>query len=229
MMNYLVIKKKQKKNKLKDEINILKKDHNIDKKPEIIFEKDLTKDAYGYDSCLVNAFTLFNSINNILYLIYSNKNKSIICYDLKLEKITKELKANNDNYITCIRHYLDKINNRDIIMSIIYEENNIKLWNVNNWELILNLKNINNKGFLFSSCFLNENNKNYIVSSNLNIEDGLEPIKIFDFSGKKRKEIKNSKEATIFIDSFYDKNLNKNYIITSNENYIKSYIIIKIR
>ena len=108
-------------------------------------------------------------------------------------------------------------------MSIISGENNIKLWNVNNWELILNLKNINNKGILFSGCFLNENNKNYIVSSNLNLKDNLEPIKIFDFNGKKIKEINDSKDRTFFIDSFYDKNLNKNYIITSSENYIKSY------
>ena len=105
-------------------------------------------------------------------------------------------------------------------MSIICDENNIKLWNVKNWELILNLKNVNNKGTLFSGCFLN---KNYIVSSNLNWDGNLEPIKIFDYNGKKIKEINDSKDITFFIDSFYDKNLNKNYIITSNINYIKSY------
>ena len=108
-------------------------------------------------------------------------------------------------------------------MSIVFIENNIKLWNVNNWELILNLKNVNKKGILFSGCFLNENNKNYIVSSNLNWNGNCEPIKIFDFNGKKIKEINDSKYKTFYIDSFYDKNLNINFIITSNENYIKSY------
>ena len=206
-------------NKLKEEINILKKYH-IDEKPDIKFGKNLTKDAYACDTGLVNTFTVFNSINNILYLIYSNENNSIICYDLKIQKKVTELKTYNDNYITSIRHYLDKINHRDIIMSIICDENNIKLWNVKNWELILNLKNVNNKGTLFSGCFLN---KNYIVSSNLNWDDNLEPIKIFNFNGKHIKEINDSKDITFFIDSFYDKNLNKNYIITSNINYIKSY------
>ena len=89
--------------------------------------------------------------------------------------------------------------------------------------MIKNLKNINNEEFLFSGCFLNENNSNYIVSNNFNLRDNLEPIKIFDFAGKKIKEINDSKDITFFIDSFYDKNLNKNYIITCNKNYIKSY------
>ena len=57
----------------------------------------------------------------------------------------------------------------------------------------------------------------------MNWENNCEPIKIFDFNGKKIKEMYDSKDRTFFIDSFYDKNLNKNYIITSNENYIKSY------
>ena len=74
----------------------------MDKKPEIKFKKDLTKYSYFPDVGLVNSFTVFNSINNILYLIYSNENNSIICYDLKKEKIVTELKTNNDNYITSI-------------------------------------------------------------------------------------------------------------------------------
>ena len=209
--------------KLKEEINILKKYHTEENPKDIKLEKNITKDSYADDSGLVNTFTIFNSINNILYLIYSNRNKSIMCYDLKLQKISKELKTYNDKYITCIKHYLDEKNKRDIIMSIISDENNIKLWNINNWELILNLKKINNLGYLFSGCFLYDNNENYIVSSNLQWNGNPELIKIFDFNGEKIKEINDSNDTTLVIDSYYDKNLNKNYIITSNENYIKSY------
>ena len=82
---------------------------------------------------------------------------------------------------------------------------------------------VNNKGYLFSGCFLKENNDNYIVSSNLDWNNNLEPIKIFDFSGNKIKEINDSKDKTMYIESYFDKNINVNYIITSNENYLKSY------
>ena len=210
-------------NKLKEEINILKKYHSDENPKEIQLISNLTKDSYSDDSGLVNTFTVFNSINNILFLIYSNRNKSIICYDLNEEKILKELKTYNNKYITSIKHYMDDINKRDIIMTISSDENNIKLWNINNWELILNLQKVNNKGYLFSGCFLKENNNNYIVSSNLDWNSNLEPIKIFDFNGNKIKEISDSNDKTMYIETYYDKNIEKNFLVTCNENYIKSY------
>ena len=105
-------------NKLKEEINILKRYHTDENPKDIQLQSNITKDSYADDSGLVNSFTIFNSINNILYLIYSNRSKSIICYDLNEEKIIKELKTYNNKYITSIKHYLDEINKRDIVMSI---------------------------------------------------------------------------------------------------------------
>ena len=210
-------------NKLKEEINILKKYHSDESPEDIQFSENLTKDSYADDSGLVNTFTVFNSINNILYLIYSNRSKSIICYDLLSKKIKKELKTYSNKYITSIRHYLDEKNTRDIIMSISSDDNNIKLWNINNYEMILNLQKVNNKGYLFSGCFLKDNNQSYIVSSNLDWNSNMEPIKIFDFEGNKIKQIKDSNDKTMFIDTFYDKKMNKNFVIACNENYIKSY------
>ena len=52
------------------------------------------------------------------YLIYSNKNKSIICYDLNDQKTIKELKHNHNEYITNISHYLDEINKKFIYVSL---------------------------------------------------------------------------------------------------------------
>ena len=210
-------------NKLKEEINILKKFHSDENPKDIQLITNLTKDSYSDDSGLVNTFATFNSIKNISYLIYSNRNKSIICYDLNEEKIIKEIKTYSNKYITSIKHYLDDINKRDIIMSISSDENNIKLWDINNWDLILNIQKVNNKGYLFSGCFLNENNENYIVSSNLDWNNNIESIKIFDFKGNKIKEINDSNDKTMYIESYFDKNLQKNYILTCNENYIKSY------
>ena len=127
-----------------------------------------------------NSFITFKSINNILYLIYSNKNKSIISYDLNEQKKIIELKNSHNNYITYFRHYLEEINKRDLMMSISGEDNNIKIWNINNWECIINLNTINNAGFLNSACFLNYHNITYIITSNANQNGIPNPIKIYD-------------------------------------------------
>ena len=44
-------------------------------------------------------------------------------------------------------------------------DNNIKVWDANNWDCILNLTKINKEGILLSSCFLNINNNIYVVTS----------------------------------------------------------------
>ena len=46
---------------------------------------EVTKSSYGcFD--LDNTFSVFKAVNNLLYLIYSTKIKSIICYDLTNQK-----------------------------------------------------------------------------------------------------------------------------------------------
>lgn len=105
-------------------------------------------------------------------------------------------------------------------MSISCEDYNIKIWNANNWECLLNLKGIYDGGYLLSACFILLNNNIYIITSNNNIdilEDVSEPIKIFDFQGAFIKEVNESFLKTFFIESYLD------YIITGNIGYIKSY------
>ena len=174
-------------------------------------------------SDLDNSFTVFESINDILYLIYTNNNNSIICYDLNEQKKIIELKNTHSESITNFNHYLDEINKRDLIMSVSCLDNNIRIWNLNNFECIQNITNINNVGILCSACFIKENNQIYIITSNYNKNGNSECIKVFDLNGQKIKEINNSNEKTYFIDIYYDKILSKNYIITGNLNYVKSY------
>ena len=107
-------------------------------------------------------------------------------------------------------------------MSISAIDNNIKIWNINNLECLVNIPNINQDGFLYSSCILNDNKNYYIISSNQNLYN-LESIKIFDFKGNKIKEINESKDSVFCIDAFYDNTLSKGYIVTGNNGYIKSY------
>ena len=205
--------------KLKKEIEILKS-YNI-KNKNIKLLKEIKTDSYACTN-LDNMFSVFKSINNILYLIYSNKYNSIISYDLINEKIVTEIKKCHNQNISNLRHFLDKKNNQDLLMSISFRDNNIKLWNICNWECILNLSEVNKNGFLDSACFLVDNN-NYIITSNCYWGGYSEYIKVFDFNGNKIKEICSSNERTYFIDNYYDNINKKNYIITGNENYVKSY------
>ena len=132
---------------------------------DIKFGNDIAIDSFANFS-YEDSFTVFHSINNILQLIYATKNKSIISYDLNNKKVSHKLFNCHNNFITSFRHYLDKVNNRDIIMSISKKDNNLKLWNANTWENICNLKEVNRNDFLYSASFLSENNNNYIITSN---------------------------------------------------------------
>jgi len=76
---------------------------------------------------------------------------------------------------------------------------------------------------LYSACFLNENEKNFILTSNYNKKGKPEPIKIFDLNGEKIGEINDSNDSTLIIKIYYDEILSKNYIVTGNLNCIKSY------
>ena len=176
---------------------------------------------------LDNTFIVFESINYVLYLIYADENKSIISYNIIDNCIANKIKNAHNRYITNFRHFLDKFNKRDLIISISYEDNNIKLWNINNFECLLNIKDANKSGELYSACFLYENNQIYIISSNnKNYSDDIqptEPIRVFDLNGNKVKEIEDSDEDTFFIDSYYDNKLCKNFIIAGNIFNSKSY------
>lgn len=216
-----IIDLKTENKKLKNEINKLKSYH-LDPK-NIKFTSNVAEDSYAHDNS-DNSLNVFNSINNDTYLVYSKENKSIICYDLDKKQIIKEIKDSHKKYITNFRHHLDTENRRDLIMSISYEDNNLKVWDVtHNWQCILNLEKVNDNGRLYSACFLSNINKSiYIITSNLNYGKS-ENIKVFDFNLNKIKEIDNSNYDTFFIDTYYDNALNKNYLITGNVGCVKSY------
>lgn len=197
------------------------KDDNQNTKDDFKFMKDLSIDSYS-DNYSDNTFTVFKSINDIFYLIYTNQYKSILSYNLIDNKKISEIKNAHSEVITNFKHYLDNINKIDIVMSISMLDNNIKLWNINDIECLLSIKYIYTTGNI-SACFIKENNQDYIVTSNSNYPSNPEPIKVFDFYGSQKKEIKYSNDNTFFIESYYDQKLSNNYIITGNRGYVKSY------
>ena len=207
-------------NNLKQEIKQLKKINDNPKNIKIISE--VTKDSYA-NVTLDNSFVVFKSIYNILYLIYSSNNKSIISYDLENKKKICEIKSFHTENINNFRHYLDENNKRDLILSLSNKEINLKIWNLYNWECLVNIFNVYDSGYLFSACLLKDNNEYNIITCNCNLNGDSEPIKIFDFNGQLITNINESNELTYFIDVYYAKKNSKKYIITGNDNYIKTY------
>jgi len=196
------------------------------KNPECnIHSKNLTNESYVYMG-LDNTFLTFKSVNDIYCLIFTNEEKSIICFDITNDKKVNEIKNAHEFYIINFRHQFDKKEKRDLILSISCYDNNIKLWNINSLECLLNIKN-ENEGGESLSCFLNNNEYNYIISINYistsNNSSSLYKINTIDFNGKIIQEMTDYNNRTFFIDSFYDKELKINYIITGNEGYSKSY------
>ena len=185
----------------------------------IQYSNDITKDSFSY-FYLDNTFTVFHSVDKILYLIYATKNRSIISYDLIENKKINEIKNAHNELIVNFRYYLDKKKKTDLMISISYD-NNIKLWDINRWDCLCNFNDVNQKGYLLSACFLKDNDNYYIVTSNYS--DDSELIKFFDLKGEKVKKINNSGDDVSFIDSYFDEKLKKNYVITGNIGYVKSY------
>ena len=188
----------------------------------IQYSKDLTKDSYSNIN-LDNTFYVLKTSDNILYLIYATENKSIIFYNLANEQKVNEIQNAHENFITNFRYFYDKNNKIDILMSISGEDHNIKLWNVGNQKCLHDIKNVNKSGFLNSACLLYDNNQYYIVTSDVDYSGNPEPIKIFDLNGNKLKEIKDSQDDVLFLDTYYDKKSSKIYIIAGANGQIKSY------
>ena len=195
----------------------------IDTSPiNLVYFKDLVSDSYGKFNN--NSFCVFESINGQLYLIYFSRNGSLISYNLnKFQKINEIKKAYNSSSVINFRHYLDKSNKRDLIISISIKDNSIKLWDIRDFQILLIFENINNYGFLFSACFLNIEEEIYIVTSNCNIVGNAEPIKVFDLNCNLVKTINSQEETIFYIDVYYDKAFSMNFIITGGFEYVKSY------
>jgi WD40 repeat protein len=184
---------------------------------------ELIKDSYS-DWGVDHVFTAFTSVNKNAYLIYSTKEKKAKCINLNNIEEEKNIKIKHDKYITNIHHYYEEKKNRDIVMTVSAENNNIKLWDFNDFKQIIDIKNINNKSLLLSACFIRYNNNDYIATSNGDLENkSFDPIKLYTFEGKQSSIIKDSNINTIFINSFYDKEKDLCYIITGNDGLVRSY------
>ena len=125
------------------------------------------------------------------------------------EKIINKIYFSNDFYDNSdVRHYLDKMNLRDLILSCL-KTNTVCIFDFKDWKKLLTIDNVNNSGVLYSSCFFNDNNKIYILTTNIEWHNNINNIKVYDLKGNKIKEINNSNKNVIYIDTYFDSKLNK--------------------
>lgn len=178
---------------------------------------NISTNAYGCS--LDNIFITFKSKSDILYLVYSTLKKSIIAYNLNTMENITEIKNAHKDYIDNFRQIYDIINKKDIILSLSSGDNNIKIWDIKNWDCLYNINNLYRVGILLSACFLVNENVNYIVTCNCFLYN----IIVIDFKGNTIKKIKDSSNYTLFIDIYFEKQKNQYYIITGNRTSVKSY------
>ena len=190
---------------------------NKDDPKYIKFFKNLVKNPVVIKNLIV-----FKSIYDEFIMIYQDENSSIVSYNLVDYKKLIEIK-NSNKYINEIKYYLDESYKRDLVVIISMERNNIKLWNANTWDLILNIDyKIGNFYLnLNSICFLKNKNNIYLVASCVNLPD-IQLIHIYDLNGNKVKEINDTKSKSNYVDTFYDTNFSKSYIIIATNDDIRA-------
>ena len=183
---------------------------------EFYFSKDLIQENLG----LCSIFVTFNSINNILTLVYITDDYSIVSYDIIQNKQLNIIK-NSQKDICNLLYCLDQKNKRDLILSQ-SSYNNIKIWNINDYKCILNLKEMELNYVMVSQVsFMNYKNNIYLILSSTSYSES--KYKIFDLSGNILKEINNFESTINFIITYNDEESSKVYIIISTPKKIKSY------
>ena len=171
-----------------------------------------------------NSFTVFNSVyKNCYYLIYATEKKSIINNNLSLRKIVKTIPTAHSSFISNIQYYYDKYNNLEVIMSLSYNDCNLKLWNFSNWKCFRNIKNIYSEGYLYSACIFTKKKISYFAVSNYSAPNSVcsNGIKVYNFNGKINKNINNSNINTLLIKPF--KLNNEIFIVACGEGNIRAY------
>ena len=184
----------------------------------LIFVGDICSNAHKANS-IDKVFCAFKSFSNEPFIAWGTTNFSIEFFDLDKNQITKAIKDAHINIIYSCRHYPDKKNKIDYLITSSYDRN-VKIWNSQDLSCKLNIYNAHTSNTIYSVCILfNENeNLNYLITSCTN-----DFMKIWDFSGKLLEKIGNMDEYVYFIDSYYDNKNKKYYIINGNYCDVKSY------
>ena len=209
-----LIKKKRNENTINISNNNSKKDDLNSKPYNLDFYYNIIEESHHY---LTDQIIIFKNIFEELYLFCTKDGEKIIIYNLIDNKRVSEIKnAHKDFQINDIDHYSEMKNQIDLGLTV--SKSQIKLWNINNLECILDIKET--KDYKSKCRFFNYKNQCFfIILSSINCQDFLN---VYDLKGEKIRTI-NVKDAT-YLNIYYDKKItNKNYIIYCGSNDVISY------
>lgn len=199
-----------------------KNDPEGENKNKLSFEKGIN-DAYS-NSLNDNTFTVFTSLKKENLIIYGKKDKSIECFNMDKNKVIKNIPKVFRRYVSTIRHFIDQINSKDLIIVSSLWQRCLKVFNItDDWNCIINKDNAHSQGKMISTMmyynsFLKEN---FFVTSWNKKEEFIE---IWNMDGTLKENIEDSnKEGTFFIDTFIDRD-DKIYIIAGKERNSKSFL-----
>jgi len=183
----------------------------------LIYKGDLCNTAHKYNS-IDKVFCAFKSFLGDSYVVWGTPTYSLEFFNIEKNKIINSIKEAHMNIIFSCRHYPDKKNKIDYIITSSYDRN-VKIWNLKSFSYNL-IVNTHNNNYIYSVCLLFEENENksYVITSSPN-----DFMKVWDFTGKLLDTFGLSDEGTYFIDTYHDTKNNKYYILNGNVNDVKSY------
>ena len=190
---------------------------------DISFIGELSKGTYN-EWGIDYVFTVFMQ-NKINYLVYGRKDE-LVCYNLNEFKEVMSKKTGTKS-ISNINYIFDDINHRDIILTVSHKSNNIVLWDftcIGGILPIVNIQNVNKKGYTLSAILIKYNEEIYTVTSNGDIStNSFNPIQLYNTQGGQFMSIKESKFNTNFITSYFNKEKYLYLIISGNDGFLNSY------
>ena len=112
--------------------------NNLQSPPKLSFCKNIIKKSlvkYLGD----NNFIVFESINKEIILVFCTIRSTINFFDIEKEIIIKSIPDAHKSQITNFRYAKDSNYNRDLLLSIADKIKNIKIWDINTLNCILNI------------------------------------------------------------------------------------------
>ena len=193
------------------------------------FKKDPTNLTYKEDICntahktnsIDKVFCAFKSLQGESLIVWGTPQYSIEFYDLDKAKIIKTILYAHNQIIFSCRHFPDFKNNIDYIITSSYDRT-IKIWNLKEFQPILNINSFSVGNYIYSVLILCEQNEgnNYVITSGQN-----DDMRIYDFKGSYLGIFGvNDNRNTYFIDTYYDSKEEVYYIINGNGSDVKSYV-----
>ena len=182
------------------------------------YKEDICNTAHRFNS-IDKVFCAFKSFSKESFIVWGTPFYTIEFFNIEKNKVINTIKNAHSNIIYSCRHYQDKKNQDDFIITSSYDKY-VKVWNLKTFSCILNIPNTHNNNYIYSACILCDENENinYVISSSPN-----DFMKIWDFNGRLLNRLGQSDGNTYFIDTFYDNQNKTYYILNGNSTDVKSY------